>query len=314
LGIIVLGFIVLAVVAYQSRRQSRQRTIEFERQRQYQQEKQRQEREFEKERRSSLKDYKGLVEQFATVIGSCSAPWDEVRREANALHGPFDSPPFDELIRKNALSVLGVMGKATGGVPNEIARLYQALFAQLETELRLTVQDCAERLSRIKDERPELPIVIIGLSAYDSRRQTTLSADVADAFSSLVITASRCCSPSFAVGVVRDAYLQFLAPYASAKHSSNTGNKSSSNGSQSKAEPTNNCVKCRAYYPILGAKLDASEAEVKTQFRSYAQIYHPDKYTSYEKQVQQTAEDEMKQVNVAYGHIMYRFKKGRCEP
>jgi hypothetical protein len=85
---------------------------------------------------------------------------------------------------------------------------------------------------------------------------------------------------------------QFKARQSSNQPSSNFGNR--------------NCPECSRYYPVLRLTPDASEETIKNAYKNLAKIYHSDKYVG--KSEWQTADDEMKRLNVAYKHIMTHFE------
>ena len=161
-----------------------------------------------------------------------------------------------------------------------------------------TAQDCIQRIEEGEHAPPHLPIVVGALSAFDGLRKTHLAADAADAYYSLVIRASECCSASMAVDALRTKYFTLLQPYISADFNHDSQSSSGkSNGS---------CTKCKQYYAVLRIPGDASEEAINNAHRNFAKIYHPDRFEG--KREQQTAEEELKQVNEAYSHIMEHFK------
>jgi DnaJ domain len=89
-------------------------------------------------------------------------------------------------------------------------------------------------------------------------------------------------------------------------------NQSSSeqqNGNGSGTWFNGNCPKCAKYFTVLRLKPDAGETETKNAHRNFAKICHPDRFEG--KSEKQTAEEELKQINEAYSHIIDHFKPKR---
>jgi len=97
-------------------------------------------------------------------------------------------------------------------------------------------------------------------------------------------------------------------PYISADSVKN-GSQSSSgnrNDNESCIQFNGNCPKCVKYFPVLRLKPDAGEKETKEAYRNFVKIYHPDRFEG--KSERQTAEEELKQINEAYRHIIEHFE------
>lgn len=296
-------------------------------------------REFEEELESLTREYKGLVERFARLFSDGSSPWDELTRTSNALNGTSKSTPFRDVVELYTARILKAFSVANGSTPNGLGRMFHILtvagreekahagmpgnFARMLTlqqwlDLRRspdrpwTIAKCVDESIRWIEEvdhtPPDVPNVVKALSAFDELRKTHLSADTADAYYALVIRASECCSASMAVDALRTRYLTLLQPYISADSFKN-GSQSSSgnrNDNESCIQFNGNCPKCVKYFPVLRLKPDAGEKETKEAYRNFVKIYHPDRFEG--KSERQTAEEELKQINEAYRHIIEHFE------
>lgn len=296
-------------------------------------------REFEDELESLTREYKELVERFARLFSDGSSPWDELTRTSNALNGTSKSTPFRDGVELYNARIIKAFSVANGSTPNGLGRMFHILTVSGREELGhagipgnfargLTLGQIAElgrspqkpwTIAKCVDESirwieevdhtpPDVPSVVKALRAFDELRTTHLAADAADAYYALVIRASECCSASMAVNALRTRYLTLLQPYVSADSFKN-GSQSSA-GSRNYNEPrtqfNGNCPKCAKYFPVLRLKPDAGEKETKDAYRNFVKIYHPDRFEG--KSERQTAEEELKQVNEAYSHIIGHFE------
>jgi hypothetical protein len=270
----------------------------------------REKRQFEEERESTAREFKEVVDGFTNSVWDGASPWDELTRTAETLHGgKTDSLPFKETVKFEVPRILKALSVANGSVPNGVARLYHAVFARIEPDGLITVQDCIKKIEDRKHTPPELPGVVKPLSGFDDFRKTHLAATAAAAYASLVIRGSECCSASLAVEVLRIKYLELLGPYMTADFKDCT---SSSGRQHSKGTQFNgNCPKCVKYYSVLRLEPDAGEDKAKIGYRNFAKIYHPDRYEG--KSERQTAEEELKRVNEAYSHIQTHFEETRYD-
>jgi hypothetical protein len=297
-------------------------------------------RESEEERESITREYKELVETFLKLFSDGSSQWDELTRTSNALNGTSKSTPFRDAVEIYTTRIIKAFSVANGSTPNGLGRMFHMLtvtgrekdayrgipgnFARGLTMGQIaelgrsphkpwTIAKCVEESIRWIDDfvdhtPPDVPNVVMALSAFDGLRKTHLAADTADAYYALVIRASECCSASMAVDALRAKYLTLLQPYISADSFKN-GSQSSSgdrNDNESCIQFNGNCPKCVKYFPVLRLKPDAGEKETKEAYRNFVKIYHPDRFEG--KSERQTAEEELKQINEAYRHIIEHFE------
>jgi hypothetical protein len=260
-----------------------------------------------KERVSNARDHKELAESFVQLVESCAVPWDELTRIAKAMHGPHDSWHFAKYVQWNILQILSVVSEANGDVPAKLAGIYQVLAAQLEPKVYLDLADCIEKISTCKHNPLSLPLALESLRPYDQINGTKLAHKAAASYWFLVQSAVRCCAQSLPTERIEAAYLERLKPFLPVNGTSDESSYDANNGS-STANYNGSCPKCVEYYPVLRLKPDASEKEIKIAYRDLAQIYHPDRFDGHHERVRRTAEDHLKSVNVAYGHIMGHFE------
>jgi hypothetical protein len=262
------------------------------------------------ERASTTRDHKELAESFAQLIESCNVPWDELMRVTEAIHGTNNSVPFATVVHGNVLQILSVMAKANGSVPLKLGRLFQAVAAQLEPQAYLDLDGCREKITTCRHQPLHLPEAVEALSTYDQINGTDLAHKAAVSYWLLVESAGRCCADSRLTSVIKAAYLELFKPFLSGNSSNGSSDESSRDGDDGKSRVNSNgsCLKCVEYYPVLRLKPDASEKDIKTAYRDLAQIYHPDRFDGHHERVRRTAEDYLKSVNVAYGHIIGHFE------
>jgi hypothetical protein len=285
---------------------------------------QHQERE-KRELESLTREYKELVERFARLFSDGSSPWDELTRTSNALYGTTKSAPFRDAVEAHTISIIKAFSVANGSTPSGLGRMFHILTVTGREEREYagipgnfawrrslyssgppwTIAKCVEESIRWIEEMdhtpPDVPNVVMALSAFDKLRKTHLAADAADAYYSLVIRASECCSASMAVDALKTKYFTLLQPYISADFNHD---RHSSSG-----KFDGNCTKCKQYYAVLRIPGDASAEAIKSAHRNFAKIFHPDRFEG--KSERQTAEEELKQINEAYSHIMEHFEPAR---
>ena len=326
LPICMVVWVVGAVVkkSRELRREREYEAIAAERRRQENEiEEEREKLERLRERQSVIQEYKELMDGFARLVSDGSSPWDELTRTAKALYGGTGSVSLEETVMGNVERILRGFAVADGMPENRLGKLYYALSYCLHHDQNLmageqhgrtcyaspsrwttplSVKHCTwwmeDSLENRQCKPAELPSAVKSLSAFDELRKTHLAADAAAAYASLIIRASECCSPSMAVDALRTRYLALLQPYLSADFNHHRGSSSEKfNG---------NCPECKQYYAVLRIPEDADEETIRNAYRNFAKIYHPDRLQG--KSERQTAEDEMKQLNVAYKHIMKHFE------
>jgi hypothetical protein len=271
-------------------------------------EEEREKQAIDKERKSTAHEYKELVGQFAELVSNCTSPWDELKRIATALHGNSGFCPFALEIERDVLRILCTLSAASGNAANGLGRMYHAILVRLKPETCDSLQKCIETVMH-QEPGAELPSVLKPLSAFDEMRKSNLAADAAVAYVALVLRASDCCPASLAVEVLRNKYIELLRPYIPAEVSGNDSSSGNGHCNKSSTQFNGNCSLCAKYFPVLRLSPDAGENETKSAYRNFAKIYHPDRFEG--KSERQTAEEELKQINEAYGHIAEHFESQR---
>lgn len=265
--------------------------------------------EAKRDRESTAQEFKEIIRVFANLIADASSPWDEMVRTANALHGGSGSVSLKQMVENDVERILVAFSVANGSASDGLGRLYHAILTKPDEPL--TVKNCIKKIGNRDHEAVELPGVIEPLSVFDSARDTHWATAAANAYESLVIRASESCAASVAVDTLRTKYFTLLQPYISADQFKN-GTRSSSgsqNENQSGSQFNGNCPKCAKYFPVLRLKPDAGAREAKAAYRNFVKIYHPDRLEGTREQ--QTAQEELKQVNEAYRHIVGHFEPVR---
>jgi len=265
----------------------------------------------EDERASTRAEYKEVADRFDTFVELCEDSWKDFIEALNEHEGTsHDDGSFNELVYADVLSILTRISSVTGGEVR-CGRLYQVVFAQLRPDEYFTVAMCSALFHRVTPKPVKVPFVVKALGGfpevYGANRTVTLGRYAALAFKSLVLAAFDGSPRSAQSDALKEQYLELLKPYIPEDNFRGSESSSSNrNGSERTAHSHSNCKECSEYYPVLRLKPDANKEEVKTAYRNYAQIYHPDKCNSNER-VRKTAEGEMTQLNVAYEHIMTHF-------
>ena len=262
----------------------------------------RKKQQIEKQREWAKAKHKEVVDRFVEMLASCAKPWAELMRISKAIQGGHP-PSFTDAIKYDVGQILRAISIANDPtIPRGIAELYQAIFAELEpgkgpnnfTNLDLTIEDCFEQVHRVEHKPISLPAVVNLLGGYETilGKRSPVQAVAAFAYKSLVLAACESCPTSATVVIVKDIYLNLLKPYTSAEPSSQF-----------------NCSKCATYLAVLRLNPNASEKQIRSAYRNFAKIYHPDRFEG--KSEQKTAEEELKQINEAYSHLATHFESER---
>ncbi len=274
--------------------------------------------------------HKKIAVEFAALHSSCGEMWSELSRTLAVRFGT-SATQFDDAVDYDVVQILVgfFVASGCGSEPlwSQIGRerwktlvdfCYAISLSPVLANLALANQqghplegllrrflynsdfwkDCDERLKMVLDDREPtgLPATVTVLSGYEPTMGKAHPAqnNSAFAFCSLVVAVSDQFPGSRPVEILKDKYLALLEPYTNGQFTSQPSSNIGSGG----------CPECLRYYPVLRLKPDASEKDVKTAYRDRAQIYHPDKVCSSNDRVRKVAEDEMKQLNEAYEHII----------
>lgn len=245
--------------------------------------------------------HKKVAAEFASLYSSCEGPWSEISRTLRVLHAQ-SVLRLSEAIIYDVVNILA--GFYEAGRSNDWDTLVGFFYVISDSVGKnYSWKDCDSTLrSKYLDRKPpELPITVRVLGGYEqvTGKPHPTQHDPAFTFCSLLVAVSDRLPGSHLVELLASKYFVLLKPYI--RSGQFTGERTSNIGNR-------DCPECSKYYPVLRLKQDAKEEEVKTAFRDLAQIYHPDKCSSGNDRVRQTAEREMKQLNAAYEHIMKHFE------
>jgi hypothetical protein len=312
--------------------------------------KEREKQEFERERESITREYKGLTEKFTKLVSDGSSAWDELMRTANVLDGINDeSAPFRDQVEIEARRIIKAFSVANGSTPDGLGRMFHALIVAgqrgvdaevpkditqlmsfagqrslylLGANLR-TPAECVEKsiqwIEETNHTRPDVLSVEM-LGEFDKLRKTHLAADAADAYHSLVIRASECCSASIAVDALRTTYFTLLQPYIPAdfNHDRESSSDVPSEAEQAKARFETNSK----HNPALGLKLNAIKEdcqligvdeyytldELNAARRTKAAQWHPDKLGDMAPELKEFASEHLTRLNLAYERLEKHVK------
>lgn len=297
---IVLGVVIVFVLM---RKRAKRRRIE--------EEEDRREREFrqqvEHERASFRGEFKDVLDKFDAFTGLCEGYWPDFIEAVNSHEGTsHDSDSFDKLVNAEVLAILKRISSLTGDRVR-CGKLYQAVFAQSAPYEYFSVAMCMVLIDRVKALPVKAPFVVEAFGGFPQvfgeNGTVTFGRSAALAFKSLVVAAFG--EPlSAEASALRQQYLVLLKPYISEDNARGGESSSSNRNDKRSTQPNPSCPECSESYSVLRLKPDASEREIKAAYRDLAQIYHPDRFNSSNDRLKQTAEGEMKRLNVAYEHIM----------
>ena len=157
-------------------------------------------------------------------------------------------------------------------------------------------------LSVLPNRGVEQLMLIPFLTEYDKVQETALLSKAASTYLSIVSAVSSHCGTSLAVKLVTNAYTELLRPYI---HENGWGGYAGrTNASGTKSNRVAGCEKCVKGYQLLDLPFGASKGEVKQKRDALAQVLHSDHTGGMSERIRDTAEEQLKSINVAYAHIL----------
>jgi hypothetical protein len=208
---------------------------------------------------------------------------------------------YDVVLRADVLYIVSAIAAANGTVPDGLARLYLGIVGSLNLLFTINwgVSEARDEIAEKTDEvKVRIPVTVKLLTMYDTSQKTTLAADAAVAFCSLIRAAAEKCTDSpVAVKMVADRYIELLEP-----HLANGGAHSheSSSSAGTAVEPADALSR---HYSTLGVRSNATPEEVKQAYRDLVKVWHPDRFDGCDTRLKQKAEEQLKAINDAYVHI-----------
>jgi hypothetical protein len=240
--------------------------------------------------------------QISELISSIGAQATEMMHAANALKGTDIVEP-EALVLHDISAILSAFlrtfsdGYSLGY--NYISYLWFDITDCIDSsydDVVLTEEYCEER----RDNKPLA--MVLCLTMYDIRKGTNLASKVASTYLSIVSEISSYCGDSLAVEMVAEAFVEQLRPYIYEEGRDGYAGRSTFSGSKS-ASGTE-CEKCVKGYQLLDLPFGVSKGEVKQKRDALAQVLHSDHTGCMSERIRDTAEEQLKSINVAYDHIL----------
>ena len=259
---------------------------------------------------SARRSYGNVVARFKELAKTCGPQIAEMARATMAVGGvDFNGKGPADFIFFDAVRILSTVSKTRERVPARLAGLCRAIHGKLDPEsFPAWKVDTIFENTRSQSFEVDLPFTVTLLTGYDQMQGTRLAERAADDYWALVCAACEIMDSKRGVAtkIVQDRYLQFFRPYLSA---SGEGETSSEGPSRPATGPDNGssgfgeCPECTKSYEALDVRPGATREEIKTAYRDLAKIFHSDRLQGAEERVQRKAEERLKEINLAYGHI-----------
>ena len=244
-----------------------------------------------------------LANTFAEMVSDLGPKVVEMMRACKTVSWGDEIPilEYDVVLRADVLYIVSAIAAANGTVPDGLARLYLGIVGSLNLLFTINwgVSEARDEIAEKTDEvKVRIPVTVKLLTMYDTSQKTTLAADAAVAFCSLIRAAAEKCTDSpVAVKMVADRYIELLEP-----HLANGGAHSheSSSSAGTAVEPADALSR---HYSTLGVRSNATPEEVKQAYRDLVKVWHPDRFDGCDTRLKQKAEEQLKAINDAYVHI-----------
>ena len=201
------------------------------------------------------------------------------------------------------------MSKTKERVPARLAGLCRTIYRRLNPR-SFSEWDIDRILDNARSESFEidLPFTVTLLAGYDQMQGTGLAQRAAEAYWALVCAACEIMDSKSGVAtkIVRDTYLKFFRPYLPSSGDGGANSEGSGRpacGSDNGISGFGECPECTKSYEALDVRPSATREEIKTAYRDLAKIFHSDRLQGAEVRVQRKAEERLKEINLAYGHI-----------
>ncbi len=246
-------------------------------------------------RANAIRDNRILEGRFSGLYRTCAAPWRELTSVMSALKAT-DLPPFRTLLNSDIRQVLLAFLRAIDApeAKASIQGMWYVLF-NLEADRSYGWDESANSLFSGEPKPVCLPFVVDTLSRYeqivgkmDEHRNAP-----AEAFCYLVIATAAVCPSSPAVEILREQYLHLLRPFLVVRKE---------------------CGICQKSFSLLRLSSDATKEQISEAHRHFSLFYHPDKYEGQNEQLRRLAQEQQKEINAAYSHIMSHFSGPERSP
>ena len=232
------------------------------------------------------------------LLSACADPAVEIMRAVGAIEGNYFECVAKLVIWLDVGYILASV-RRTGSGNDYIEKLWE----EVTRAIKPPNVDGQPSLDVVPNRAVEQLGLVLLLAEYDTRRGTTLTSKAASVYRHIVTAVYDHCDGSLAAKMVADKYIELLSPYIRESGGNGyAGNSSSSAGSHSNMKSV--CDKCVKGYQLLDLPFSASEDEVKQKRGALAQVLHSDHTGGMSKRTRDTAEGQLKSINVAYDHIL----------
>ncbi len=250
---------------------------------------------------------RGVFTGIRHLLSTCAPPAVEIMRAAGAIEGEdFERDP--KLVVWTDIGFILASFNRTDSAGNAYI---ETLWEEVTRTIRPPDVDGVPPLSVFENHGVKQLGMVSLLANYDKLQGTTLSSKAASTYLSIVPAVSNHCDGSLAAKIVADTYIELLSPYI---HDSGgnryAGNSSSSAGGNSNRKSV--CEKCNKAFKLLDLPLGASDKEVKSKKRAFAELLHDDRLGAMSDSARRIAQEQHKNVNEACDHILTcRVRSGR---
>lgn len=136
----------------------------------------------------------------------------------------------------------------------------------------------------------KLPFAIESMRKHDDILKSKLAGTWEDAFELLVTRTAACFDHSSSVSKLKQEYMKALHPHSGTAQPGSNQN-----------ENQGGCARCTQSYWLLELPIGSPRDAVAIARREMARSFHPDAWVN--KRGAKTAEEQLKEINVAYDHL-----------
>lgn len=260
------------------------------------------EREEEAAERAEIeREHKHTLDNVRDLISSCGKQFKEAILGAAALTGASLDISTEKTVLNDVSQLFMWLRLANDEVPLGLWRLLYSVRLIVEPESESSMEDSFRTLAiGSVDSGVKLPTMVVVLNVYDQQARTHFASKVAAAYRSIALAAADLCNSRIAVQMVVDEYLKVLKPHIL---DGDAGSGSTSSGRRAWKAKCGTCVNA---YRLLGLPYGASDEEVKSKKRGFAELLHDDRLRTMSDNARRIALEQHKSVNDACDHILLR--------
>lgn len=305
-----IGFYTLVTLPWRAKRQKaeekmrREQAAEAEERQKAKRELQRKhQQEAEKERKRFRTENADVFAAIAALKSTCMAPAAEMMRAAEAFAGERCEVVPELIVWADLGNIFASFSKFVKGGDSYIETLWKEINGTIQPS---HVKD-APPLSRLPNRGVKQLAMVGILAEYDKHTGTILSSKAASTYLSVVSAVSSHCDGSLAPKMVADKYIELLKPYIHENGGDGyAGYSTSSAGRRSNLK--SDCEKCNQELKVLGLPYGASDEEVKSKKRAFAELFHADRLAAMSENARRIALEQHSLVNNACQHILRECK------